>query len=807
MQVSQVENMDTHAVIGGNDVQSFGISNNAEFYTLLSDSLYSDKIMAVVREIMCNAWDSHLVSDKKDIPIEITISDNRLTIRDFGTGIPNDQVRQIYCIYGESTKKKSKLETGGFGLGSKAPFAYTEHFTVSNWHNGTKTVYAISRGSVETQGKPDIRTIVSVPDDNIGIEVSMPIKERDIERFDQLIRYIAHFGGMNVKFQNDKLNVVNYDDMEENFIIVRRPDEIETYSNIFIKYGSVVYPVVLKTEYTEQYVFIEQSIKRKPGSYVYDRDSNIIIFNADPNTITVTPSRESLEYSETTMNTLTGIMDNFYSEMNKYVELSFKELVKIQCDYCIKNGYYSHIFNSLITGKFKYSLNCFKEFNEKNLTSYKELAKYIALHSKDNNYLYTYYKTILNTFLDYLFKNDKKHTETYRCIRKYINRKYSLDVDHNSHGYVVNEIINKHIIKYFKELLPNHHYSIKVLQDDYTSRTQLISSNEFSYISNRFSFKNFLINVDKILLAKSLYAVQETTNISGQLVIKPHLTKKSIDSIKEDISYCKYTVDDVLNIVRKKDHSSDNPLTIKTKPKGFVRLSDCLSTTKTKYFRSSALDDEGNFDRILEPKHVVYQQCNYGDYCITNWGDDNFDLLLDRYPDTVVLRNKVSYDAWIKKGAVDTASLVIQEIHDYIEKKGNKFLDKLDLSKFMDTGLYNKPYLDTIELIASSKSLQSKLKIKPIRNKKEKLYSEFIYHIYKKYSNSNYATLDYVYGFKDYFDRLNIKADNDVLLNKLKESPLLNLVSKTKLTNAINESSSKNHDTAKKLLNILIKDL
>ena len=78
MLVSQVENMDTHAVIGGSDVQSFGISNNAEFYTLLSDSLYSDKIMAVVREIMCNAWDAHLVAGKKDTVIEtVEITQNQ----------------------------------------------------------------------------------------------------------------------------------------------------------------------------------------------------------------------------------------------------------------------------------------------------------------------------------------------------------------------------------------------------------------------------------------------------------------------------------------------------------------------------------------------------------------------------------------------------------------------------------------------------------------------------------------------------------------------------------------------------------
>lgn len=803
MLVSQVENMDTHAVIGGSDVQSFGISNNAEFYTLLSDSLYSDKIMAVVREIMCNAWDAHLIAGKKNIPLEITQSNNRLTIRDFGTGIPNDQIKPIYCIYGESTKTKSKLETGGFGLGSKAPFAYTEHFTVSNWHNGTKTVYAISRGSVETQGKPDIRTIVSVPDDDIGIEVSMPIKEKDIQRFNELIRYIAHFGGMNVKFQGDQLDTINYDEMKENFIIVRRPKGIESSSNIFLKYGSVVYPVSSKDEYYKKYKAIENIIKNRTDTYGFVENSNIIIFKADPNTITVTPSRESLEYSELTLNTLTDIINGFESKISKYIESSFQDLVKTQCDYCLKENHYNAIFDSLSNAKFKRSLLCFKEFKSMRISSYEDLGKYIALYSMNQKYLEKHYKTIVNTFLNYLLKNDPKHTDTYRAIRKYLNKNNNINSAYYYHVYAIARIINRYIIQYFKELLPNDQYAIKVLKSSYGSRTKLISATDFNS-GNRAE----LILVNNVILAKSLYAAQETNDLTGQLVIKANVTKKSIESIKAAMSDCKYTVTDSMDIVQEREYSSSVDYTPPPpKPKGFVRLSDCLSTTERKYFLSSALDDEGTYERILEPEHIVYQQSNYGDYFINNWGDDNFDLLLERYPDTVVLRNRVSYDAWIKKGAVDTASLVIQEVKDYIEKKGDKFLDKLDLSKFMDTRSWGKPNDLTVNLIASSKKLQNKLKIKPIRNQKEKLYAEFLYRIYEKFCNRNHSPLDYVYDFKDCFDSLHMKAENNILLQSVKDSSLLNFVNEYVLAYAINDPESENHDTAIKLLNILIKEL
>lgn len=57
MQVSQVNDHISHAVIGGMAPINFSISNSAEFFHILSSTLYSDQILAVVREVLCNAWD------------------------------------------------------------------------------------------------------------------------------------------------------------------------------------------------------------------------------------------------------------------------------------------------------------------------------------------------------------------------------------------------------------------------------------------------------------------------------------------------------------------------------------------------------------------------------------------------------------------------------------------------------------------------------------------------------------------------------------------------------------------------------
>lgn len=60
MQVNHTADHITHAFIGGHKTIEFGISNSAEFFQILSSTLYSDQHLAVAREVLCNAWDAHI---------------------------------------------------------------------------------------------------------------------------------------------------------------------------------------------------------------------------------------------------------------------------------------------------------------------------------------------------------------------------------------------------------------------------------------------------------------------------------------------------------------------------------------------------------------------------------------------------------------------------------------------------------------------------------------------------------------------------------------------------------------------------
>lgn len=326
MKVAHVSDYDTHAVIGGKEIESFGIAQTAEFFTVLSSTLYSNKPLAVVRETLCNAWDSHIVSGITLRAVQVTVTDDKLIIRDFGAGIPHDLIHQIYCVYGNSTKENDGNQTGGFGLGSKSPFAYSDHFTVSNHFGGLKTVHAISKGSARTQGKPDRRVMVSVPTTETGVEVMIPVKSAaDKNMFIKLVQQVAGFGEMNVELNGNLVPKIPISQAEGNMFLTTQTQGV-SINKINVRYGNVVYPVLPDAEYIGVYSKLAELMKEIPAKDRWNENSFCLIMQAQPNTISVTPSRESLSLTETTIDTLKELMNGVIEYMSTGTAM-FEEMI------------------------------------------------------------------------------------------------------------------------------------------------------------------------------------------------------------------------------------------------------------------------------------------------------------------------------------------------------------------------------------------------------------------------------------------------------------------------------------------------
>lgn len=325
MQVTSSDAYATHVLITKQESQTFRIDTNPEFVHVLSSSLYSDQINAVVREIICNAWDAHKASNKTDIPIEITLTDSELIITDFGTGIPNDQIVDIYCVYGASTKKNQANQTGGFGLGSKAPFAYSDFFDIKNRYGGKEVLYNAVKSSPLNNGLPAVTTVYERDTDQSGISISIPIKEEDSLAFYRKIVSLVFFGSINAvinthytlqagigEHKQYALPTIDRKQVKHNSYFIENNyvtwEYLANFEPIYICYGDILYPInqSMLLNVSAELTFLIKSICR-----VFNK--KILVIYAEPNSLAIQPSREAFSYTPSTIKVLEQLIQDAYS--------------------------------------------------------------------------------------------------------------------------------------------------------------------------------------------------------------------------------------------------------------------------------------------------------------------------------------------------------------------------------------------------------------------------------------------------------------------------------------------------------------
>jgi hypothetical protein len=113
--------------------QNFDIGDKRVILEILRGKMYSNPIQTICQEIMSNARDAHREIGKDDIPIVVKLPNKfepDFYIKDFGPGITPDRMGDVFIKYGSSTKRGDNIQAGGFGLGAKSPFSYTDSFSV-----------------------------------------------------------------------------------------------------------------------------------------------------------------------------------------------------------------------------------------------------------------------------------------------------------------------------------------------------------------------------------------------------------------------------------------------------------------------------------------------------------------------------------------------------------------------------------------------------------------------------------------------------------------------------------------------------
>lgn len=611
-------------ILGGKSLGTATIKNSPEFFQMLSDALYSDKIMAVCREIMCNAWDAHIASNKTNVPIFIDINDTSVSFRDFGEGIPKERMQEVYFQYGNSSKTQDVNQTGGFGLGSKAPFAYSDTFTVISRNNGIESKYKLIKSGRYEDGNPEMIEIYSKPTLESGLEVILDIKPTDFRYFLNRIEHVGFFGDILwvknncFKETNPKINLSKETSYLIDRIYTNNTNSIfysHFDSKLIVIVGNVAYPVDMK-------VLPKNVISRFNSINISDNIDHFIFKIFDKN-ITITPSRESIAYTPKTVKILC-------KEINKNID-------KFLSDYRIfKKNFIEEKILPNFTGIAR------DTFFKMGLTS----EKVVSLEDKENIDKYTiflsYYLYNLKNIEKKLVKNNIKFFKNvYKCTN--INKFYKIGI---------NNKVNK---KYYTQEL-----SYKNNKGIYLKTIFLIKNNDsirnISVQEDDFKYINITSELYyKCLVIKNTDLFNNTAEFNK---IKNNLAKKGINFIKKEINI-----------------SKSNTVSVKSK------------TAKEYFVYNMITDQKSNYTVLNENDYLInfYEKYIYSNNnLIEFYKNKNINIYYSRDYDSIIKKKSKKFSFKDSNDFSEKVLLNFFEENNYFKLAVLLYLIQKDSIIFMD---------------------------------------------------------------------------------------------------------------------------
>lgn len=298
-----IESAKKDVVVSSNTkAKSFNIHASAKAFEIISSSIYTHKIRAIIREISCNAYDAHIAANNSNINFDVHLPTNFeswFSVRDYGPGLSDDHMRgenSVYTNYFFSTKTNSDDYIGAMGLGSKSPFCKVDSFMVTSYHEGWKRTYTCYRSE---SGTPDILLMSEEPTvEPSGLNVFVNVERGDIE-----------------EYKHEAINVFKYFKKVPNINIKEVKTAIEEYHNSMrvnsetvrstLKSGNVV-AVMGNVAYNVPYEYHRKSIHAE--------------LHFPIGAISFDPGRENLSLDKKTIEAVKAACDSLSNNIADYLE-------------------------------------------------------------------------------------------------------------------------------------------------------------------------------------------------------------------------------------------------------------------------------------------------------------------------------------------------------------------------------------------------------------------------------------------------------------------------------------------------------
>lgn len=262
----------------------------AHIMTVLTD-LYSDPELAVLREYSTNALDAHIEAGNPD-PIRVytpTPLSPFFRVKDEGIGLSPQDIQDIYSKYGASTKRGTNDQVGMLGLGCKSALTYASQFTLTGVKDGVRCQVSISRSANGAGAMTVVDTATT--DAPNGVEITVPVRGNN--EFEAKAKRFFSFWRPGTVLLNDKEPArVDGLKLSDDLYVVEHDRNRYSSQPDTIVMGNVPYPV--KERLADNLAYTHSIVAYVP---IGDVD--------------FTPSREELQYTDATNQTVQSVKQNF----------------------------------------------------------------------------------------------------------------------------------------------------------------------------------------------------------------------------------------------------------------------------------------------------------------------------------------------------------------------------------------------------------------------------------------------------------------------------------------------------------------
>lgn len=246
--------------------------------TMVSKNLYSNPIGSFIRELTSNAVDANVDANvNSPILIHMYIEDDIYFIefKDNGVGMSPTTFKDIYMSWFNSDKRNTNDKIGGWGLGSKSPFAYQDSFEIITVFDNIKYHYIFAN----EQPVPTATLLLEEQtDEPNGTTIRVEVNDEDTYKIhNECKKQLVYFDNVYVK--NELYFYDNNFKIYESDTYKLRNKDFPYGNEMHISLGQVAYPINWNVLDIEP-VYIPVAIKFDIGE------------------LEVTLSREELNYTD-----------------------------------------------------------------------------------------------------------------------------------------------------------------------------------------------------------------------------------------------------------------------------------------------------------------------------------------------------------------------------------------------------------------------------------------------------------------------------------------------------------------------------